>query len=338
MRLWTGQSLWILDVGCGPEATSPFRSEWLDGAHAVFITHDHVDHIGGAAYAIRAGLPIHATALTAKCLPPGANLRPLPEQGTIQIDGIAVTTGRNGHALGGIWMHFALGEGGLFYSGDWSEESEWFAFDPPPAAQTALIDASYHLDNIPQSERKAQLDQALGALDPGTQVLFPVPSSGRAGELALHLMSRGSLSLDDCCRHALREALSSGSTNERAVAIAPLLDRKFDPSARYLICESPNADSGMAGTIVPNWRDSGRLGQDGIVLFTGHMTAHARAIAAEGGRFLRWNVHPPLRDQRAMLDRLSAKRFSPLFCPTPEDYLLEGELGKKLVLGERMFL
>ena len=30
----------------------------------VFITHSHIDHIGGAAHVIRAGIPIHATAQT----------------------------------------------------------------------------------------------------------------------------------------------------------------------------------------------------------------------------------------------------------------------------------
>lgn len=338
IRVWTGRQIWILDVGVGPEATSPFHPEWLAGADAVFITHDHIDHIGGAAHAIRAGLPIHTTAQTARALPPGGDIRLLPEQGETRLDGVVVTTGRNGHALGGVWLHLALGDGGLFYSGDWSEESDWFAFDPPPSAQTALIDASYHLDDVPQSARKAALDAALDGLASQTQVLFPVPPSGRAGELALHLLARGGVTLDDTCRTALREGLASGHLDSRAEGLRPLLDAPFDPGARYLICDTPNADAGMAWRIVQDWRDSGRLGERGVVFFTGHMTAHARAIAAHGGRFLRWNVHPPKGDQQAMLTRLGAARFAPLFCSTPEDYLLETTFPARLMLGERVTL
>ena len=320
IRLWTGRQLWLLDVGFGPEPTSPFKVEWLDGADAVFITHDHIDHIGGAEHVIAARLPIHTTAQTARILPNGADLHLLPERGQVTIDGVVVTTGRNGHALGGVWLHFALGSEALFYSGDWSEESEWFAFDMPPPAGTALIDASYHLDPVPQSARKAALDASLDRLDPAVQVLFPVPPSGRAGELALHLMSRGAVSLDDTCRAALLDGLQSGGVSPSAHKIVPLLEEPFDPSARFLICDTPNADDGMAWKTVQAWRDSGALGQSGVVLFTGHMTAHARDVAALGGLFTRWNVHPPLRDQKLMLARLGAKCFAPLFCREPAAY------------------
>lgn len=336
IRLWTGHQLWLLDVGFGPEPTSPFKIEWLEGADAVFITHDHIDHIGGADHAIRAGLPIYVTEQTARALPAGAEVRLLPEQGQLIIDGIIVTTGRNGHALGGVWLHFALGREALFYSGDWSEESEWFAFDPPPGAGTALIDASYHLDAIQQSERRRALDAALQVLDPATQVLFPVPPSGRAGELALHLMQLGTVTLDDACKAALREGLQSGGVLPTASALASLIAAPFDPSARFLICDTPNADDGMAARIVEEWSNSGRLGHAGVVFFTGHMTPHARSVAENGGYFTRWNVHPPLGDQKRMLDWLGATRFAPLFCTDPAAY--RGQSGLPAMIDGRTLL
>jgi glyoxylase-like metal-dependent hydrolase (beta-lactamase superfamily II) len=343
IQLWTGRKMWLLDVGLGPEATSPFNPHWLRGADAVFITHDHIDHIGGAAHAIRAGLPIHATAQTARALPPGADLRLLPEQGQTVIDGVTVTTGRNGHAHGGVWLHVALGQtqislGNLFYSGDWSEESEWFPFDPPPAASTALIDASYHRDSVAQPARRVALDAALERMSPETQVLFPVPPSGRAAELALHLSRLGSVTLDDACRSALSGGIAAGVQGAAADRLAPLIAAPFDPTARFLICDTPNADAGMAWRIIQGWRDSGALGQRGVVFFTGHMTAHARAIAAHGGHFARWNVHPPLGDQKRMLARLGAHHFAPLFCNMPEDYLLEADITARLTLGGRILL
>lgn len=323
LRLRSAAGTWLLDAGFGPEAGDPFRREWLFGAERVFITHDHIDHIGGAAEVVAAGLPIHCTRQTARALPAGAQVHILPERGRTEVAGVTVTTGRNGHALGGVWLHFGLGEG-LFYSGDWSEESDWFAFDPPPAAATALIDASYGTDDVPQSERRAQIGRWLDAQD-ARQVLFPVPPSGRAGELALMLLARGrgeagEVSLDPACQAAIAAALEAGGLAPAARALAPLLGRPFDPAARYLLCDTPNADGGMAGRIVGEWRAAGRLGRDAAVLFTGHMTAPARAIAAQGGTFLRWNVHPPLSDQIRMLDRIGARRFVPLFCARPEAY------------------
>ena len=333
IRLWTGREIWILDVGVGPEATSPFHPEWLDGADRVFISHDHIDHIGGAAHAIAAGLPIHCTAQTARALPPGADLVLLPETGQTRVDGVTVTTGRNGHALGGVWLHFDLGDG-LFFSGDWSQESQWFAFDPPPAAATALIDASYHLDDISQTTRRATLDEMLAQSD-ARQFLFPVPPSGRAGELALHLMRLGTVALDDTCRDAIAQGLQTGSLSAQAGAIAPLLERGFDATARFLICDTPNADGGMAQKITRDWRARGLLDGQARIVFTGHMTAHARAIGTQGGQFLRWNVHPPLSDQIAMIHHLGARRAAPLFCARPEDYLQEPRFHADILLQER---
>lgn len=336
IRVWTGREVWLLDVGAGPEASSPFDPEWLRGADRVLISHDHIDHIGGAAFVVGAGLPIHCTAVTAQALPPGADVRLLPESETTLVAGVKVTTGRNGHAHGGVWVHLALGEG-LFFSGDWSEESQWFAFDPPPEAALALIDCSYQLNDTTQTVRKAALDKALDA-STARQHLFPVPPSGRAGELALHLLSRGSVTLDDTCRAVLKSMLAQGGVARDASRLEPLLEAPFDPSARYLICDTPNADAGMAWTLVRDWRDQGTLGQEATVIFTGHMTAHARAIAEHGGQFLRWNVHPPLRDQIAMIRRLGARQFAPLFCDRPEDYLLETRFNARLILNDRVLL
>lgn len=339
MRLSANGQTWLLDCGHGPEADAHFDPKWLDGVDAVFITHDHIDHIGGAGYAVEAGLPIYTTLQTAKALSPAAEVRPLPEQGVTEINGIRLTTGRNGHALGGIWMHFDIGEG-LFYSGDWSEESDWFAFDSPPPAATAILDCSYHLESVTQKERLNALDRLIDNL-PG-QILLPAPPSGRAGEMALHLVKRFGMDaviLDPECRNALRSALASAGLTPRAQEIAPLLERDDQEDARFIICDTPNADGGAAWGYARAWRESGRLGRDANVVFTGHMTLHARRICAvPGGYFQRWNVHPPLGDQIKMLQRLQAKRFAPAFCTCPEGYLAEEALGAEVFMYENIAL
>lgn len=334
MQLNTGNRRWLLDCGFGPEAHAQFNPAWLEGVDAVFITHDHIDHIGGASHVVEAGSPIYATARTAKALPPAAVVRLLPEQGETVIDGVRLNTGRNGHAMGGVWMHFAIGDG-LFYSGDWSEESDWFPFDVPPPAATAILDCSYHLDDVPQTARFAALDKLIDGLD--GQVLLPVPPSGRAGEMALHLIRRfgsASVMLDPECQTTLRAALASPGLGVQVQEIAPLLERSPMEHARFLICDTPNADGGAAWGYVRAWHESGRLGHDAHVVFTGHMTAHARGICSvPGGYFQRWNVHPPLRDQIKMLKRLGAKRFAPAFCTQPEDYLIE-DLGVEVFMHD----
>ncbi|MQQ09305.1 MBL fold metallo-hydrolase [Epibacterium sp. SM1979] len=335
MQLNIGATRWLLDCGFGPEANAKFDPAWLDGVAAVFISHDHIDHIGGAAHAVEAGLPIYTTKRTAQALPPSADVRELPEQGVVDIAGVTLTTGRNGHALGGIWMHFDLGDG-LFYSGDWSEESRWFRFDAPPPAKTAVIDCSYHLNDVSQTQRLAELDELIDGL-PG-QVLFPVPPSGRAGELALHLARRhgaAAVMLDPECRMAVENALRSDGVTGVAQEIAPLLQRGDLEAARFLICDTPNADGGAAWGYVRAWSESGRLGRDAHVVFTGHMTAHARGIGrVQGGYFRRWNVHPPLTDQIAMIKRIGATRFAPAFCTLPEQYFVEAGFGAEVFLHE----
>ncbi|MDP2707397.1 MAG: hypothetical protein Q8O70_07835, partial [Burkholderiales bacterium] len=62
--------------------------------------------------------------------------------------GTRVRTGRNGHAPGGVWLHLDIA-GGFIYMGDHSVESLIYAYDPPPAAATLVLDASYGAYDAP---------------------------------------------------------------------------------------------------------------------------------------------------------------------------------------------
>lgn len=50
--------------------------------------------------------------IVARQLPATATVRILPPKGSAEVVGIPIVSGRNGYAPGGIWLHFAVGDGG----------------------------------------------------------------------------------------------------------------------------------------------------------------------------------------------------------------------------------
>src|SRR5262249_16898064 len=140
------------------------------------------------------------TEITAKRLPGGTKVNPLPLRGRGDVLGIPVDTGRNGHAPGGIWMRFHGGTG-LLYTGDYSAESALYAFDMPPKSRTMLFDCSYGDDDTPLAERQQALAPHLAG-----DVLLPAPADGRGPDIALHLQRSGNvIHFDDATREAVRD-------------------------------------------------------------------------------------------------------------------------------------
>ncbi|MFD2845659.1 MBL fold metallo-hydrolase [Paracoccus cavernae] len=104
---------------------------------AIFLSHAHIDHVGAIDLWPELGRPpVYATRATFDALPllglhlPPEACRDLPLQGPARLLDLPVTVGRNGHAMGGIWLHLPA-EGGALYMGDWSRESGLLPFDPP---------------------------------------------------------------------------------------------------------------------------------------------------------------------------------------------------------------
>src|SRR5580700_11314040 len=109
----------MLDLGEGPPPGLFPKVDDIGPIDALVLSHGHRDHVGGLALLPKLGNPpVYATDIVLRTLPAGISApRPLPVHGPGDVLDIAVETGRNGHAPGGVWLHFAVGEG-VLYTGD----------------------------------------------------------------------------------------------------------------------------------------------------------------------------------------------------------------------------
>lgn len=276
---------------------------------AVLISHDHFDHIGGVAE-LAENVPLYCTPLVAKSLPKNRLWRPLPERGTLEVEGITVTTGQAGHSLGGVWLHLAI-EGGVFYSGDACFESRLFPFDTPPPARVAMLDASYGSYDLSQADCvqviAEHLDQPLA---------FPVPETGRGLEMALWLAEEAdrrqlTLAIDPVIRDNLAALLALPAALRRPGyddAIRSLLARKnVDQPTLRLICDR---------------NDTPQQWPDHHLLHTGYLTPERRTELAAGDiSWQRWNVHLRASHLVALANQLGAVQVVPLFTSFSHDEL-----------------
>ncbi|WP_174436645.1 MBL fold metallo-hydrolase, partial [Azospirillum brasilense] len=263
--------------------------------------------------------PLSPAPGAARFLPPTVAAHLLPVQGTVEIQGVPVTTGRSGHAPGGVWIHLGTEDGGILYMGDHSDESALFPFDPPPPARRVILDASYGLDDTPQAERLAALEPFLHA----GGALFPVAADGRGPEMALWALEHGVVpAIDDAHRAAIAHLLAEADTALRPGVeerLRRLLDRAKAPGdpRDVTFAAGPNATSGTAAELVERWG-----GVDGPepsgpeIVFTGYLAADTPSrmlVDAGRARYLRWNVHPTLRQLTALVDATGAERVLPAF-------------------------
>lgn len=320
----------ILDLGEGPPPGHMPDVGSLGPVDAVVLSHGHRDHVGGLGLLDRIGRPpVYATESVARGLNTGLSVRPLPAGGRAEVLGIPVETGRNGHAPGGIWLHFAVGDG-LLYTGDISTESSLYAYDPPalPAA-VALMDCSYGSYQEPLG---ACWDKLGGFIDRGP-LLLPVPANGRGPEIALALMRHGytDIFVDGAMAKALRQlpdsdgaSLRPGMTDEiRRLAAAV---RPIDGTHGIMLAGSADGTSGATKRLFATWERE----PTPTILFTGYVNPTTPAdILVKSGRAqtMRWNVHPRLSDTVALAHAVRAKTVVPAFCDRSQLAPLAGALA-----------
>jgi Cft2 family RNA processing exonuclease len=305
----------LLDLGYGPQPGLWPDVSRIGHVDALLLSHGHRDHAGALTLLPRVGSPpVYATDIVRRGLPSDVASLALPLNGTCEVCGIRVTTGRNGHAPGGIWLHLGIGDG-LLYTGDISVESSVYAYDAPPPAGTLLLDASYGPYDIALGDALPAFDDMFDA----GPVLLPVPPAGRAPDIALHVVrsGRGLPHIDAAVRSALtdlagdsRECLRPGATAEIAVIArdAPALD-----GARgVMLAAVADATAGEAAGLVARWESDAVP----IIVFTGYVppdTPADRLTRSGRARYVRWNVHPRLSDCADLVRRSGARTVLPAF-------------------------
>lgn len=292
----------LLDLGEGPTPGQRPDLRGIGRVDAIFLSHAHIDHVGAIDLWPRLGCPpVFATRATFDALPllglhlPRHACHALPLQGPAQLLDLPARVGRNGHAMGGIWLHLPQ-EGGALYMGDWSRESGLLPFDTPPRADLVVTDLSYGDRDQVLAEQVQALPDSVA---PGT--VLPVPILGRGADMALRLSALG---LSPVVCPQVRAELQGALPGLHSIATAP------EARASDVIIA---ADTERPGDLVSCLIDDLRGWR---FLFTGHVAPGSpatRLIAAGRAGRHPWNVHPRARDQLWLAEITGARHLVPAF-------------------------
>lgn len=297
----------MLDLGYGPQPglwPDVSRVGKVDG---LLLSHAHRDHAGGLKLLPQVGdPPLFVSDPLAHLLKEHTIGGIFPLSGATEVLGLRVTTGRNGHAPGGVWIHVDTC-GGVLYMGDCSRESLIYAYDPPPRARVVILDASYGAYEVSLAECARKLDERCL----GRDALLPVPPGGRAPEMALHFARKGTVpALDDGVRQATAWLAAEHGESAlpevrgelaRIAAEAPAIDGRG-----IMLAAVADGTRGVAADLIEKYEG---VPQPDIV-FTGYVppgTPAERLTKSGRGAHIRWNVHPRLSDNAALVRATGAQ-------------------------------
>ena len=123
----------------------------------------------------------------------GRSLQALCPAGGGTFQGLSIQWGRSGHCAGSVWYRFAQEDKSIFFSGDYTEDTQVYACDciRGHQADLAVLDCAYGRDETPYAGACGRLVRATeGLLSVHGLLLFPVPKYGRGLELLKLLSDR----------------------------------------------------------------------------------------------------------------------------------------------------
>jgi hypothetical protein len=197
--------------------------------------------------------------------------------------------------------------------GDCSRESPVYAYDSPPPARVVILDASYGAYDAPLADCARKLDERCF----GHDVLLPVPPGGRAPEMALHFARKGAVpALDDAVRQATAwlaaEHGESALPDVRGELARIAADAPAISGRGVMLAATADGTAGTAAHLIENYE--GASSPD--IVFTGYLppgTPAERLTKSGRGGYIRWNVHPRLSDNAALVRSTGAQIVMPAF-------------------------
>lgn len=309
----TGRARLMLDLGYGPAPDQWPDVSKVGRVDALLLSHGHRDHAGALKLARQVGNPLlHATRSVFARL--GREGTALPLNGTAEVCGVTLRTGRNGHAPGGVWLHLDVGEG-LLYTGDYGVESPIYAYDAPPTAATLVLDGSY-------GDYSESMEDSLGRFGPvwsRGSALFPVPADGRGPEMAYHVARvRGVLPCIGKDLRASLERMAAAEADSLRAGVAGELARiardapPITGARGLLFSGRADANEGEAAELVARWEHESAPD----IVFSGYFPPGSpaqRLVDSKRARYLRWNVHPRLSDNASLVRAVEARTVMPAF-------------------------
>jgi len=306
-------------TGAGSQRYPGISPEELASYQALILTHGHEDHVAALGWIREQGFsgPVWLTEETRldtldiaeRYAEPHhrpwiaqAPFRILDVGSPFSVGPFQVTTGRSGHAVGGVWCLVTAEGQRLLYCGDVVPHSTLLTMDPLPPCDAMVLDASYADDPSSLRLQQDRIRQWL-ADHPGGAVL-PTPLTGRSLEL-LALVEE--VAIAGSMRDSLARQLAPSPWLGPGVAGLPArLARAVDWAPGQplptvpLLCDDGMGQRGPSAAALEAAAAQGRP-----ILLTGHLPrgSLAETLYQQGrAAWIRFPTHPTLAENVALVE------------------------------------
>lgn len=212
-------------VDCGLMATEPenpmprLSQGEIVSLDYVFLTHSHLDHVGGIPWLYEQGFQgtIVASEETLEQVPFSMEKKCSLTDFWKESSSIVLQWGRSGHCVGSVWFYFQVEGKTLLFSGDYTENTQVYGTDclSHLTADLAVLDAAYGKSAVHYPQMCEDLVTAVKSLlQAHPLLLFPVPKYGRGIELISLFQKQGVDVPYYGDEHFLHQSVTSSKTSQ----------------------------------------------------------------------------------------------------------------------------